>query len=106
MAPLMGFSEFYHHKFFVNQHVLIPRPETEHMIDMLVNEFKGKVQRVLDVGTGSGVIVLSLVNAGVGKTGVGVDISPEALRVAKINCNRLRLNHKISLIKSFRIHLI
>jgi methylase of polypeptide subunit release factors len=44
------------------------------MIDMLVNEFKGKVQRVLDVGTGS-----------------GVDISPEALRVAEINCNRLRL---------------
>jgi release factor glutamine methyltransferase len=99
----MGFSEFYHHKFYVDQHVLIPRPETEYMIDMLVNEFKGKVQRVLDVGTGSGVIVLSLVNAGVGKTGVGVDISPEALRVAEINCNRLRLNQKVSLIKSDRL---
>jgi release factor glutamine methyltransferase len=99
----MGFSEFYHHKFYVDQHVLIPRPETEYMIDMLVNEFKGKVQRVLDVGTGSGVIVLSLVNAGVGKTGVGVDISPEALRVAVINCNRLRLNQKVSLIKSDRL---
>jgi release factor glutamine methyltransferase len=99
----MGFSEFYHHKFYVDQHVLIPRPETEYMIDMLVNEFKGKVQRVLDVGTGSGVIVLSLVNAGVGKSGVGVDISPEALRVAEINCNRLRLNQKVSLIKSDRL---
>ena len=103
LATLMGFSEFYHHKFYVDQHVLIPRPETEYMIDMLVNEFKNKVQRVLDVGTGSGVIVLSLVNAGVGKTGVGVDISTEALRVAEINCNRLRLNQKVSLIKSDRL---
>ena len=103
LAPLMGFSEFYHHRFYVDQHVLIPRPETEYMIDMLVNEFKGKVQRVLDVGTGSGVIVLSLVNAGVGKNGVGVDISPEALRVAEINCNRLRLNHKVKLLKSDRL---
>jgi release factor glutamine methyltransferase len=103
MATLMGFSEFYHHRFYVDQHVLIPRPETEYMVDMLVNEFKGKVQRVLDVGTGSGVIVLSLLNAGVGKNGVGVDISPEALRVAQINCNRLRLKHKTTLVKSDRL---
>jgi release factor glutamine methyltransferase len=73
------------------------------MVDLLVSEFKGKAQRVLDVGTGSGVIVLSLLNAGVGKNGVGVDISPEALRVAQINCNRLRLKHKITLVKSDRL---
>ena len=103
LSTLMGFSEFYHHKFYVDQHVLIPRPETEHMVDMLVNEFKGKVQRVLDVGTGSGVIVLSLLDGGVGKNGVGVDISPEALRVAEINCHRLRLKQKTTLIKSDRL---
>ncbi len=103
MATLMGFSEFYHHRFYVDQHVLIPRPETEYMVDLLVSEFKGKAQRVLDVGTGSGVIVLSLLNAGVGKNGVGVDISPEALRVAQINCNRLRLKHKVTLVKSDRL---
>ena len=99
----MGFSEFYHHKFYVNQHVLIPRPETEYMVDMLVQEFKGKAQRILDVGTGSGVIVLSLLNAGVGKNGVGVDISPEALKVAEINRNRLRLKHKTTLVQSDRL---
>lgn len=103
LATLMGFSEFYNHRFFVDHHVLIPRPETEYMVDLLVQEFKGKCQRVLDVGTGSGVILLSLLNAGVGKSGVGVDISPEALRVAKINCQRLRLKDKASLIKSDRL---
>ena len=103
LATLMGFSEFFGHRFYVDQHVLIPRPETEYMVDLLVQEFKGKVQRVLDVGTGSGVILLSLLDAGVGKAGVGVDISPEALRVAQINCQRLKLTSKASLLKSDRL---
>lgn len=103
LAPLMGFSEFFHHRYYVNEHVLIPRPETEYMVDLLVQEFKGKSQRVLDVGTGSGVIILSLLSAGVGKSGVGVDISDEALKVAEINRLRLRLKHKLTLIKSDRL---
>lgn len=103
LATLMGFSEFYHHRFFVDQNVLIPRPETEYMVDLLVQEFKGKAQRLLDVGTGSGVILLSLLQADVGKSGVGVDISDAALRVAKINSQRLRLKEKVSLIKSDRL---
>ncbi len=103
LAVMMGFSEFYHHKFFINQHVLVPRPETEYMVDLLIQEFKGKVQRVLDVGTGSGVIVLSLLNYGVGKNGIGVDISPEALKVAEINRKGLRLEKKVSLFQSDRL---
>lgn len=103
LATLMGFSEFYHNRYFVDNHVLIPRPETEYMVDLLVNEFKGKAQRILDVGTGTGVILLSLLNAGVGKNGVGVDISDEALRVANINTQRLRLKHKATMLKSDRL---
>ena len=103
LAVLMGFSEFYHHRYYVNQHVLVPRPETEYMIDLLVNEFKGKVERILDVGTGTGVIVLSLLAAGVGKNGVGVDISEEALKVANINRNRLRLKHRATMLLSDRL---
>ena len=103
LAVLMGFSEFYYHKFFVNQHVLVPRPETEYMVDMLVSEAKGKVSRLLDVGTGSGVILLSLLQAGVGSTGIGVDISPLALEVAKINIHRLGLGGKAVLKLSDRL---
>lgn len=102
LSVLMGFSEFYHHKFFVNHHVLIPRPETEYMVDLLVSEFKGKVNRLLDVGVGSGVILLSLLDQGVGASGVGVDLSLEALNVAKINARRLKLNEKVEWVQCDR----
>lgn len=106
LAPLMGFSEFYYHRFFVNEHVLVPRPETENMVDLLVQEFKGKVENVLDVGTGSGVIILSLLGSGVGKKGMAVDISPEALSVARINARRLRLLHKLKFVQSDRLEKV
>ena len=102
LSVLMGFTEFYHHKFYVNQHVLIPRPETEYMVDMLVDEFRGKAKRVLDVGVGSGVILLSLLDHGVGKKGVGVDLSSDALSVAKINARRLKLTERVDWIQGDR----
>lgn len=100
---LLEESEFFGHKFYVNKDVLIPRPETEYLVDLLVKEFKGKVTKVLDVGTGSGVILLSLLAANVGKSGVGVDISQEALEVAKVNAKRLNLESKASLLLSDRL---
>lgn len=102
-AYLLEMSEFYHHEYYVNPNVLIPRPETEYLVDMIVREFKGKVDHVLDVGTGSGVILLSLLAHGVGKTGVGVDISEPALEVAKINAKKLGLESKAKMIKSDRL---
>jgi release factor glutamine methyltransferase len=103
LAVLMGFSEFYHHQVYVNQHVLVPRPETEYMVDLLVTQGQGKISRLLDVGTGSGVILLSLLKAGVGRSGLGVDLSPLALEVAQINIRRLRLETKASLQLSDRL---
>lgn len=100
---LLEESEFFGHKFFVNKDVLIPRPETEYLVDLLVKEFKGKVTKILDVGTGSGVILLSLLAANIGKSGVGVDISPEALAVAKINAKKLNLESKATLLLSDRL---
>lgn len=100
---LLEESEFYHHKFYVNKNVLIPRPETEYLVDLIVSEFKGKANRILDVGTGSGVILLSLLSHGVGKTGVGVDISQDALEVAAINMKALGLDKSATLKKSDRL---
>lgn len=100
---LLENSEFYHQDFYINNSVLIPRPETEYLVDIIAKEFKNKVKRILDIGTGSGVIVLSLVSHGVGQTGVGVDISDEALEVAKINCQKLGLEKKVTLMKSDRL---
>ncbi len=105
-AYILENAEFFHHNYYVNKNVLIPRPETEYLVDMIVKEFKDKANRVLDVGTGSGVIILSLLAHGVGKAGVGVDISDEALEVAKINCQRLALEKKVQLIKSDRLQKV
>jgi release factor glutamine methyltransferase len=102
-AYLLEKAEFYNHEYYVNNSVLIPRPETEYLVDLIVNEFKHKSTRVLDVGTGSGVILMSLLSHGVGKTGVGVDISPEALAVAAVNSRRLHLEKKVELLKSDRL---
>lgn len=103
-AYLLGISEFYGNQYLVNPDVLIPRPETEYLVDLIVNEFKGKkVNRILDVGTGSGVILLSLLQNNVGKVGVGVDICEKALAVARINARRLRLEKIVTLLQSDRL---
>jgi len=103
---LLQESDFYYHKFYVNQDVLIPRPETEFLVDLIVKEYQGKVKRVLDVGTGSGVILLSLLAAKVGETGVGVDISEPALEVAKKNAKSMNLTDKTSFILSDRLQKV
>jgi release factor glutamine methyltransferase len=88
-AYLTGMAEFYGHQFFINEDVLIPRSETEFLVDILVNQ-KRLFNRALDVGTGSGVIILSLLKHKVVKEGLGSDISSHALKVAQINSGRLR----------------
>lgn len=92
-AYLLEQAEFYGHHFFVNNHVLIPRPETEQLVDLIVQERK-VYSDVLDVGTGSGVILLSLLKANVVFEGLGVDLSPGALNVAATNAHNLRLNQR------------
>lgn len=105
-AYLLGMSEFYYNQFYVNEDVLIPRPETEYLVDMIVQEFKGKANRVLDIGTGSGVILLSLLSHGVGKSGVGGDICEKALKVAQINTDKLGLTKEVQMVKSDRLQNI
>ncbi len=102
LAYMQGFAEFYQHHFYVNPSVLIPRPETELLVDFIVNDGK-KYESVLDIGVGSGVILLSLLAAQKAKKGVGVDLSPAALDVAQINTRRLRLDKNIELKISDRL---
>lgn len=81
---ILGSAYFYDRDFFVNKNVLIPRPETEELVDLFIKENKDKVGNVVDVGTGSGVIALTLSN----HTSLNVyatDISKKALKVAKVN---------------------
>jgi release factor glutamine methyltransferase len=80
-----GLAYFCGLPFRVNPHVLIPRPETEELVEWVVREHTGRSVRILDVGTGSGCIAVSLVKALPGATVWALDVSPEALQTAREN---------------------
>lgn len=80
-----GTTEFYGLPFRVNSHVLIPRPETEELVDWIVREHRDRPVRMLDFGTGSGCIAVSLAKTLPRAEVWAVDISPEALETARQN---------------------
>lgn len=82
---LLGFSDFYGLRFKVNPHVLIPRPETEELVRWVLDESGDSVQSILDLGTGSGCIAISLKKAMPHVQVLGVDKSVEALNLAQQN---------------------
>ena len=95
IAYLIGEKEFWSKKFFVNADTLIPRPETELLVEKLVSIFKNKRITILDIGTGTGCIIISLLSELKNSTGTAVDISNRAILVAKKNANKFRLSDKI-----------
>ncbi len=80
-----GLTYFYGLPFRVNPHVLIPRPETEELVEWVVREQSGRPLRILDVGTGSGCIAVSLAKALPGAVVWALDVSPAALATAREN---------------------
>ncbi|MDR1593771.1 MAG: peptide chain release factor N(5)-glutamine methyltransferase [Prevotellaceae bacterium] len=82
---VLGETEFYGRRFFVNENVLIPRCETEELVDLAVNDNRSETVNILDIGTGSGCIAISLDCELSGATVYAIDISPEALKVAEKN---------------------
>jgi len=85
-----GRSQFHGLELVVNNNVLIPRPETEELVDWVIRENKGrKGLRMIDIGTGSGCIALALSNELVDGDILAIDISEDALKVARINADRL-----------------
>ena len=92
IAYITGQKEFWSLDFLVNNSTLVPRPETEIMLYKLINFYKNKNISILDVGTGSGCIMLSLLKELKGSKGVGIDISSKAIQIAKLNAKKLNLN--------------
>lgn len=89
VAYIIGEKEFFGLPFRVSPAVLVPRPETELLVETAINRLKGKgVARILDLGTGSGAIAVSVLSELPETTGVAVDISPDALLIAKQNAER------------------
>ena len=87
VAYILNKKEFWNENYFVDKRVLIPRPETEILIELLLNKTKdkNKAYKVLDLGCGSGCLLISFLKEMHKSQGVGVDISRNALEVAKKN---------------------
>jgi release factor glutamine methyltransferase len=92
IAYITGEKEFYSQSFYVNENVLIPRPETETLIDWFGEKIGNKNIGVCDVGTGSGVIAVILKKWFPKLHMTAVDISPDALEVAKKNAKQLQVD--------------
>ena len=95
MAYILKEKEFWSKKFDVNKNTLIPRPETEILVDQIIKNYKGKKISILDIGTGSGCIIISLLSSLIYSSGLGIDISREAIKVAKKNATKHNLSNRI-----------
>ncbi len=96
VAYILKKKEFWSKFFHVTKDTLIPRPETELMIDQLIEKYKNKNNiSILDMGTGSGCIIISLLSELNNSTGVGIDISNKAIQIAKKNAIYHELDTKI-----------
>ena len=96
LQQILGQQEFMGLTFFVNEHVLIPRQDTETLVELVLNEQKDKNVSILDMCTGSGCIAVSLKKLGGYACVEGADISEEALKVAKRNSEEILENSDVN----------
>ena len=92
IAYILNKKEFWNYIFYVDKYTLIPRPETELMVESVLKIYKSKRFKILDIGTGSGCILLSILAECKKASGTGLDISKNALKVAKKNAKLLDLS--------------
>ena len=95
VAYILEEKEFWSKKFYVNKYALIPRPETELIVEKIYKIYKGKKISILDIGTGSGCIIVSLLSILKDSFGTGIDISNDAILIAKKNALRYNLLNRV-----------
>ena len=101
IAYLINKKEFWKDEFFVNKDVLIPRPDTELIIEQVLKIYSKQSQlQVLDIGTGSGCILLSILKERLNFYGTGIDISKKSINVSKINAKQLNLTNRVKFFNS------
>ena len=99
IAYILGYKYFWKYKFLANKSVLIPRPDTELIIEESLNYIgNDKSKKILDIGTGSGCIIISLIKERPKCAATAIDISKKAIIVAKTNAKLHHLENKINFI--------
>jgi release factor glutamine methyltransferase len=101
IAYLLNKKFFWNNEFFVNKSTLIPRPDTEIIIEQIlkITEYKNKMN-ILDIGIGSGCILLTILKERKNFYGTGIDVSKNCLAISKINAKKLNVEKRIKFYKS------
>jgi len=101
IAYLTGKKSFWKYDFEINENVLIPRPDTEILVEQVLNIYKNKRNlNLLDIGSGSGCILLSILKEKKHFYGTCIDLSNECLKISKINADKLGIKNRIKFFKS------
>ena len=101
IAQIIKKKDFWKYEFIVNNNVLIPRPDTEILIEQALKLVKNKNRlQILDIGIGSGCILMSILKEKKNFIGTGIDISNKSLQISKVNGQKLGLNNRFRLFKS------
>ena len=95
VAYLINKKEFWKETFYVNKDVLIPRPDTEHLIEEVIKYTdEDSKLHILDIGTGSGCVLLSILRERKKFNGTGIDISKKSINISRYNAKKLKLNNR------------
>ena len=101
IAYLLEKKEFWKYEFKITENVLIPRPDTELIIEEALKVSKNKLKlKVLDIGVGSGCIILSILKERKDFNGVGIDISQKSIGLSKLNSINLGVQNRVKFIKT------
>ena len=101
IAYITGKKFFWKYEFKINNKVLIPRPDTELIIEQVLEIYKHKNRiNLLEIGIGSGCIILSILKEKKNFLGKGLDLSKDSVQLCQTNANNLKVNHRLKLYKS------
>ena len=101
IAYILGKKSFWNYEFNISSDVLIPRPDTETIVEKVLEITKNKFnQKILDIGTGSGCILLTILKEKLNFYGTGIDISKKCIDITRINAIKLGVYDRLKLVKS------
>ena len=101
ISYITGYKEFWNNNFKVDKNVLIPRPDTETIVEQVLSYLRPQsTKKILDIGTGSGCIIISILKERKKCKGVGIDISKNAIKLAKYNAKIQHIKNRINFFHS------